>query len=363
MVLLILVVIFSALGTVILQRPVTRPEEMERAYSATALRALDAAGLTDIFHSWWFLGLVAAVSVSILAASIDRLPGRWRFLARPYKLPEEGFRRGLPLQRTFALNGKGLARAEAEELGLAAAERALADHGYRPERVAGGRQKGLFAEQHRLSQLAVYVVHASLLLIFLGTIVDGLWGWRATLNLRPGESASAATERGGGVRGLPFVVRCEKAGRENYPDGTVKREWSDLTVIRGGQAVVRKQVVVNDPLIYEGLRVYQSSSRTEAGAAALDIAHQPGSGIVWLGVVLMGIGLVFVFYLVLVRLWVVPVREAKTGKLSLWVGGSANRNRDGFERRFNDLTASIEEELKRLQDGRAEGRLLLAAKK
>ena len=82
-----------------------------------------------------------------------------------------------------------------------------------------------------------------------------------------------------------------------------------------------------------------------------------------MGVVLMGIGLVFVFYLVHVRLWVVPIRDGKTGRISLWVGGSANRNRDGFERRFNDLTASIEEELKRLQDGRAEGPLLLTAKK
>ena len=60
----------------------------------------------------------------------------------------------------------------------------------------------------------------------------------------------------------------------------------------------------------------------------------------------MGIGLAFVFYVVHMRFWVVPVRDAKTGKLSLWIGGSANRNRDAFEQRFNDLVAELEKELK-----------------
>jgi hypothetical protein len=43
---------------------------------------------------------------------------------------------------------------------------------------------------------------------------------------------------------------------------------------------------------------------------------------------------------------VAPVRDPKTGKHSLWIGGSANRNRDAFEQRFNDLVTLVEEELK-----------------
>ena len=41
-VLIILVVIFSAAGTVILQRPMTDPDDMQRAYSPPMLRFLDA---------------------------------------------------------------------------------------------------------------------------------------------------------------------------------------------------------------------------------------------------------------------------------------------------------------------------------
>ena len=46
-ILLILVVIISAAGTVILQRPATDPEEMQRAYSPQVLHMLDGLGLTD----------------------------------------------------------------------------------------------------------------------------------------------------------------------------------------------------------------------------------------------------------------------------------------------------------------------------
>ena len=78
----------------------------------------------------------------------------------------------------------------------------------------------------------------------------------------------------------------------------------------------------------------------------LQVSQEPGQWGVWAGVVLMGIGLAFVFYIVHVRFWAVPVRDEKTGNYSLCIGGAANRNRDAFEQRFNELVAAIEKELK-----------------
>ena len=73
-ILIILVVIFSVAGTVILQRPMTDPDDMQRAYSPVMLGFLDATGLTDVFHAPWFLALVVLVSLSIIAASVQRFP-------------------------------------------------------------------------------------------------------------------------------------------------------------------------------------------------------------------------------------------------------------------------------------------------
>ena len=86
-VLIILVVIFSAAGTVILQRPMTDPDDMQRAYSPSMLRFLDFTGLTDVFHTRWFVALMIMVSLSIIAASVDRFPNAWRFSPVLTKVP------------------------------------------------------------------------------------------------------------------------------------------------------------------------------------------------------------------------------------------------------------------------------------
>jgi cytochrome c biogenesis protein len=443
-VLLILVVIFSAVGTIVLQRPNTEPDEMLNAYSPQALRILDATGLTDVFDAWWFLALMILVSCSIIAASIDRFPNAWRYFSRPYKYPDESFRRVLHPQKSLAI-------AE-EETGLVAAERALHSAGFHPERVVREDHFGIFAERHRISEMGVYIVHASLLLIFFGWIVDGVWGWRGTLNLDESETSNAVELRDGTTRTLPFAIRCDQAGQENYQDGSPKRWWSKLAVVQDRRDVAKKEIVVNDPLVYKGVRFYQASfgsngkvdklsisavpssgpgekrefSFTVNNTVSLDadttvrfaefipdyavrngqvyrksnqldnpavhlvvttkstaksfdvwfppmdeiadnskapyqlqatdlklshftglqVSHEPGQWAVWAGVVLLGIGLAFVFYVVHMRFWAVPVRDSKTGKYSLWIGGSANRNRDAFVQRFNDLVASVEEELR-----------------
>jgi cytochrome c biogenesis protein len=451
-VLLILVVIFSAAGTIVLQRPITEPDEMQNAYSPQALRILDAVGLTDVFHAWWFLGLMLLVSVSIVAASIDRFPNSWRYFSRPYKYPDESFRRALHPQKSLAIAD--------EESGLVAAERALHSLGYKPERVIREDHFSIFAERSRVSEMAVYIVHASLLLIFFGAIVDGVWGWRGTLNLNEGQTSNLVELRDGATRTLPFALRCDAAGQENYKDGTPKKWWSKLAVVENGRDVQKKEIVVNDPLLYSGVRFYQASygpngkvdklmlvatpsngsgEKREIGLAVndtvpldadttvrfaeflpdyavrdgqvyrksnqlenpaahlvvtskiagektagktfdvwfppmdevadnskapyqfqatdlkmghftgLQVSHEPGQWGVWSGVVLLGIGLAFVFYVVHMRFWAVPVQDdVRTGKYSLWIGGSANRNRDAFEQRFNDLADLVEEELKTL---------------
>src|SRR6202007_1973865 len=163
-------------GTVILQRPMTEPEEMARAYSPAMLRFLDATGLTDVYHTRWFLALMTLVSLSIIAASVARFPNARRYFARPYKSPDEGFRRVLPTQAHIAITD--------EEQGLSAAERAFRHMHRKSERIVRPDRFSLFAERNRISEMAVYIVHTSLLLFFLGYfVVDAFYGWGGVLIL------------------------------------------------------------------------------------------------------------------------------------------------------------------------------------
>ena len=445
-VLILLAVVFSAAGTVILQRPMTDPDEMQRAYSPRMLQILDAVGLTDVFHTRWFIALMVLVSLSIIAASVDRFPNSWRFFARPYKSADENFLRVLPSYAKIPVPG--------EERGLMAAERAFRKLGWKAERIVRPNSFSLFVERHRISEMAVYVVHASLLLIFLGGIVDALHGWRGFLMLTQGQQSNSVALRDGATRNLPFSVRCDAAGEETYTDGSPKRWWSKLAVVQDGREKQRQEISVNDPLVYGGLRFYQASygstgklaqltltaapsngtsgprdinlalgqtmaldnetsvqlaefipdyivvdgkaytrtsdvvnpavhlvvtsqnakAKTNASVnvwlpeipglaenqqspysfeakdlkigyfTGLQVSYEPGQWVVWAGVILMGIGLTFVFYVVHSRFWVVPVRDG-LGSVTLWVGGSANRNRDAFEQKFLKVVEKIKEEL------------------
>jgi len=442
-ILLIVVVIVSAAGTVILQRPVTDPDEMQRAYSPQVLHILDGFGLTDIFHAWWFVTLLVLVSLSIVAASIQRFPNSWRYYSRPYKSPDETFRKALATQAQIPIGD--------EDSGLVAAEHVFQRAGLRPERMVRESSLSLFGERNRISEMAVYIVHASLLLIFLGGIVDALYGWRGFVAIPGGEQTAQLQLHDGTVRTLPFAVRCDAAGQDNYADGTPKKWWSKLAVLEDGREVMRKEIVVNDPLVYKGVRFYQSSfgntgkvdkimftvtqangqgavkeialgadeplpldadttvriadfipdyvvrdgqvytrsaqvenpavhlvvESKKSGRAVnvwlppipsfeqnssspyrfeatdlqmvhftgLQVSHEPGQWAVWAGVIVMGLGLCVVFYLVHMRFWAVPVRDPR-GRLVLWVGGTANKNKDVFEQRFRKLVQQIESEVK-----------------
>jgi cytochrome c biogenesis protein len=120
--------------------------------------------------------------------------------------------------------------------------------------------------------MAVYIVHASLLLIFAGGIVDGLLGYHGFMALEKGETSNAIELRTGGTRQLPFAVTCNSAGQENYTDGMPKRWWSKLTVLQNGKQVHAKEIAVNDPLIYKGLRFYQASFGSTGKLAGLKLA-------------------------------------------------------------------------------------------
>lgn len=273
-ILLLVVVVFSAVGTVVLQRPATDPSEIQRAYSPATLMWLDRFGLTDVYHAWWFAVLLGLVSISIILASLDRWPTAWRFYARPNRRPEAHFRAALPHHKEFKITDA--------KSGLDAAERALIKIGLRPERVVENDEVSLYSERNRFSVLAVYIVHLSLLMIFAGGIVDALYGYRGSLMLTTGETSNMITVRQkGGMEKktpLPFSIRCDAAGQENYADGSPKRWWSDLVVVEKGRDIEHKQIVVNDPLTYHGIRFYQASFGASSKIDHLQLRATPLNG-------------------------------------------------------------------------------------
>ena len=103
---------------------------------------------------------------------------------------------------------------------------------------------------------------------------------------------------------------------------------------------------------YNASRARRSRPTTSSNTAiwrwryytGLEVSHEPGQWLVWGGVLLMGAGLFVAFYLVHMRVWIAAVTDMR-GNLVLWIGGQANKNRDRFEQKFNELVDNIRTEL------------------
>jgi cytochrome c biogenesis protein len=228
--------------------------QIEQVYAPQVVHLLNAVGLFDVFHAWWFILLLGLLGANITLASIERFPQVWRLYVRPHYLADAAFVHALPFQREIPLGP----HTGEEALGLAS--RKLEKMGYppRPDALSKGT---LYVEKHRLVRLAPYVVHASLLIIFAGAIVDGTHGYKGFINLRPRTSTDVLEPltAPGANRQLDFTIRCDAAGMDSYPDGSPRQYWSQLTVLEQGREVMRKKIYVNDPLTYKGVRFFQAS--------------------------------------------------------------------------------------------------------
>ena len=244
----------TILGTVILQRPMAQEGQIEQVYAPQVVRLLDAVGLFDVFHAWWFILLLGLLGANITLASIERFPQAWRLYARPHYLADAPFIRALPFQREIPLGP------HTPQEAMVLASQRFENLGYPPRRDV--LPKGtLYVEKHRVVRLAPYVVHASLLIIFAGAILDGTHGYKGFVSLRPGTSTDVIEPltQPGARHHLDFTLRCDAAGMDPYPDGSPRQYWSQLTVLENGREVEQKKIYVNDPLTYKGVRFFQAS--------------------------------------------------------------------------------------------------------
>jgi cytochrome c biogenesis protein len=221
-----------------------------------------ALGLFDVYHSPWFLALIAALLLNTLVCTVDRLPVLWRAVtARPRIEQVETFYERMP-------NRVSLPVASVQR-GEQALRRVL---GRRHYPVVAERQGGvtyLFAERNRLARLATLVTHTSLVLLVLGTLWSSWGGWRErAVALGPGQVYDVG-------HGQSFAVRSDGLEIERYPSGQPSDYRAHLAVLEKGTEVKRKTVRVNDPLTYRGVSFYLYSYGPAGRVRATDAQGRP----------------------------------------------------------------------------------------
>jgi cytochrome c biogenesis protein len=250
-ILLLVLAATSVIGTVIPQNET--PEKYIQAFGEILYKIFDIFNFFDMYHSWWFQLLILMLTANIVACSIHRLSTVWKIVfvtIPPFNISR--FRK-ISHKEEFTDNRSP------EEL-IKIYERFVSKRfGYsRVEET----DKGLcvFAEKWRWTRLGVYAVHLSVLLMLLGGLIGSIFGFKGYINIPEGETINSIKLRNiGKVKDLGFEVRCEDFSVSFYDSGSPKEFRSSLTIIEAGQPVLQKDIVVNDPLRYKGINIFQSS--------------------------------------------------------------------------------------------------------
>ncbi|HEX9023380.1 MAG TPA: cytochrome c biogenesis protein ResB [Geobacteraceae bacterium] len=251
--LLISLALTSIIGTIIPQGQV--PPEYVAQISPIKLQIYSKLGFFDMYHSWWFIALLYIFSLNLTSCSIKRLPHVFKFITEPMLVLTESMRNSFSLKKEMAFPGQLEAGRDKlkEFLSREFAVPVVSEH---------NGEYHLFSQKNAWCRLGVYVVHFSILVIFVGAIIGSLFGFKGFAAIVEGSSISSVESRSGKQVPLGFDLRCDQFRATFYDSGAPKEFKSILTVLENGQPVkgyTNVRVVVNEPLTYKGITFYQSS--------------------------------------------------------------------------------------------------------
>ncbi len=432
MFLMIFLAIISIIGTVVPQG--TIPEQYIAETTAAKIALYKALGFFDMYHSWWFILLLYMLTANLVACSIKRLPHIWNIITEPVTTMSDGLERSLANVATIT-SPEDPAKLKEKLVIFLKTEFA------EPVVTEADGVWHLFAQKMPWCRLSVYVVHLSVIVIFIGALIGSLFGFKGFVNILEGETVAKIMLRSEKELDLGFSLRLEQFTMTKYATGAPKEFKSILTVLENGKPVpdyTNARVIVNDPLTYKGITFYQSSygnagnyyftvanpsgenavSLTVSGQSSaqlpdgssihvteatqdvspfvkglsgpaaqverhaadgtvesfvvyanhpelnvqhaqqhgggpvlhyrgaeermytgLQVAKDPGVEVVWLGCLLMVVGIYFAFFLSHRRIWV----RIQHGTVT--VGGNASKNQGGFQLAFEGLVDHLKKDL------------------
>lgn len=244
----------SVAGTLLPQRE--GAADYVRAFGEAGARMIHALGLDDMYHSWWFLLLMATLAVNLVICSLNRLPSALKIIRKDPAKEAQRIRKAkdnFTISGTPQENQAPLSEALSKAMGKVYVAEVLGS-----AKVKGGTN--LFSQRGAITRLGVYLVHLSVLIIFAGAMVGNLWGFEGRMSIGEGQTTGHYDSAGGVHQDLPFKIRLDKFTITYYEGSRMPSEYrSDIVIIDQGKEVKSWALKVNHPVDYQGIDFYQSS--------------------------------------------------------------------------------------------------------
>jgi len=268
-VLLMVLAIASMIGTVLLQNQ--EQADYLTQFGPVWYWVFRGLGLFDMYHAWWFIGLLGFLMTSLAFCLWHNVPRMLKEMrSRKVKLTDHAWKR---IQHTHELT---------------LPDRDMEAVAGKVEKIAGWQwltyqEKGftyLRGDRGRYHKWGYILVHSALLIVLIGGWMSVQFGFRGDMAVPEGGMESRISYvKGTGSESLdmPFKVRCNSFEINFFPTGAPREFRSNLTIIDQGKEVLTSDIIVNEPLYYKGVRIYQASFGDGGSKIGLKLFRLDGS--------------------------------------------------------------------------------------
>jgi cytochrome c biogenesis protein len=272
------------IGMLVMQQNVDGFENYYAALTPAQRFVYGNLGFFNIYHVWYFNGLLGLLSLNIILASIDRFPKTWKFASKPQVTVPLRWLTDQKLSATFCHEAKTAIRAGAIVGHLNA-------HGWR--RIRTAEKNGItyiLAESGVWNRFGAYAVHVALLTIFLGGFLTAQLGTTGNLPLAPGESSDLMRENVVDLdrvseitKKLPFEIAVtdieQKLIKDDGPIAAGNTlDWITRFTITDEGETHEAMVQMNRPFDYRGYRFFQASFTPVGRARNITLDVTPAGG-------------------------------------------------------------------------------------
>ncbi len=250
-VLLLLLAATSIIGTLVPQNE--EPAKYYQAFGEVWYRILHVLDVFDMYHAWWFQLLLLLLTANVIVCSIDRLSATWKIVfTRTPSFKASRFRQLNQKEEFFSDHSQEKLAAMLTPVLAGAFSRSLIEN--------EGKHTLIFAEKGRWTRLGVYIVHLSVVLLLLGGLIGSIYGYEGFVSIPEGQSVRRIHDRNSHADiALDFEIRCDRFDVTFYDSGMPREYRSGLTLLENGRPVLQKDILVNHPLRYRGINIFQSS--------------------------------------------------------------------------------------------------------
>lgn len=302
---LILLVVLSMIGMLIIQQNVNGFDAYYASLTPAERTVYSALGFFDIYNSWYYNVLLLILSLNIVLASMDHFPAAWAYIRNPKKTATKDWLKAQKdnavvhiyadshdeaadkVKRAFAANGMKPTVSETEMRTYGVDAAGQKDF----SKIETVRQVTVFGQRGKWNRIGAYIVHVSLLTLFLGHFVANQTGFDADVRMIPGD----ATDKIQMIQfdldrkekfdvQLPFTMTCTDIeqrliDQRRSIDVTNTLDWrTQMRVDDPEYGSVLADISMNKPFNYRGYRFFQAQTIPMGSARSMTLRAVPEDG-------------------------------------------------------------------------------------